>query len=169
MNKDSLWKIRSCSTAKADILWQLSHSQNGKIIRFSANVDGLEGVEYQHVLMDLPRWDAYWQQQGCNFVPSPLKDWAEGCCESQEEYLQELKIHQQKIARWRPRIQKAEPIPAVCMRVAKCDHDVQFQIQQGRHRIVALREFGVSCFAAAIPSGELSAIASLLNSLTIKA
>lgn len=148
--------------------------QNAIYLQFVESLDTLPNIVYQTILLDLAKWDAYWQQDRCNFVPVNLNDFPQDCCQTEQNPVQapeqflknEIAMHQRKIQRWQNELQTGGHIPAVCF------HDKLFdlssgrqtlktqilRIHQGRHRIAYLRQIGVPAFAAAIPEHLLPLI-----------
>jgi hypothetical protein len=144
------WQLSPSENPTA--LWHLQ--RNSQWIEFIDSVDNLPNVRYQTVLIDLAKWDQYWQQDRCNFVPADLSDFPTECCASNSDYVAEIAMHQQKIKRWKTELASGSgKVPAVCF----CETTVDglLRIRQGRHRIVYLRQLGIPAFAAAIPRALL--------------
>ncbi|BBP44839.1 hypothetical protein THMIRHAS_02120 [Thiosulfatimonas sediminis] len=133
-------------------LWRAT--QGAQQIDFVASIDNLADIDYQTVLLDLAKWDAYWQADRCHFVPADLSDFPRACCQSDADYAAELAMHQQKIQRWAQELAGGSgSVPAVCFHSTLAHQ--RLRIRQGRHRIAYLRSLGVPCFAAAIPKTTL--------------
>jgi len=144
------WTISESS----DNTWLLKGSN--AYLHFVDSVDNLPKVSYQNMLFDLTKWDQYWQQDSCNFVPANLADLPRTCCENDQDYLAEQAMHRQKIQRWANELglnseneMVTGKVPAVCFSETLVNG--QLRIRQGRHRIAYLRQIGAPCFAAAIP------------------
>ncbi|WP_178861102.1 hypothetical protein [Thiomicrorhabdus cannonii] len=123
-------------------------------VDFVESRDGLPGIDYQHCLVDMLKWEAYWRQEPCNYVPDDLADFPTSCCEDDAAYEAEIESHRVKIARWVGQHQLTSEIPAVCFEAAFSDMG-HLRILQGRHRLVYLRQLGLPAFAAAIPRQRL--------------
>lgn len=119
-------------------------------VHFVESVDGLAAVEYQHCLLDMAKWDAYWRQDRCNYVPDDLSQFPMSCCADEAAYVAEIESHRSKIARWVAQHGVSDEIPAVCFH-AEFSENGLLRILQGRHRLVYLRQLGLPVFAAAIP------------------
>lgn len=142
------WIIQQSS--HPDSLWQAILTGRSKplIIEFMESVDNLPNIDYQTLLLDLKKWDAYWQQDRCNFVPVDLANFPEECCANPTDYAAEIGMHQQKIQRWTTQLQSGGQVPAVCFQAQT--YNGLLRIRQGRHRIAYLRQIGCPVFAAAI-------------------
>lgn len=125
-------------------------------IGFTASVDNLPQVTYETVLLDLAKWDQYWQQQPCNYVPANLSHFPRNCCKTDADYQQEIIMHQQKIQRWADELRTGGQVPAVCYSQTLVNN--KLRIRQGRHRIAYFRHIGLPCFAAAIPQERLQQV-----------
>lgn len=150
------WQLGTSSAG----LWQLTQKQEAgqQRIEFVESVDNLPNIDYQTVLLELKKWDAYWQQDLCNFVPPNLADFPRACCHSDADYQAEITMHRAKIQRWADELRSGSgKVPAVCFQHTL--HNGRLQIRQGRHRIAYLRTLDIPCFAAAIPTSLLPQLA----------
>lgn len=147
--------------------------KDGIQLTFIESVDTLPLIDYQTVFLNLAKWDEYWQQDCCHFVPPNLADFPRQCAQTALDYAEELAMHQRKIARWQTELKKGGEIPAVCFaeplvnkRTGRCNSSDDsanhlLRIRQGRHRIAYLRQIGMPAFAAAIPIKRMQNIAAL--------
>ncbi|WP_321277287.1 hypothetical protein [Thiomicrorhabdus indica] len=151
------WHIATSN--KPEVLWQFistGRSTLAKIesVEFIESSDQTANIRYQTVLINLPKWDEYWKQDACNFVPDNLQHFPQHCCKTEVAYQAELAMHRQKIERWEKEIPQTGRVPAVCFENTLVEG--RLKIKQGRHRIAYLRQIGFSVFAAAIPINLLS-------------
>ncbi len=123
-------------------------------IEFIETKDSEPNIHYQTVLIDLHKWDDYWQEDRCNFVPAELNQFPKSCCKSDADYQTELAMHRQKIQRWQNEVPQTGQIPAVCFE--ECLFESRLRIKQGRHRIAYLRQLNAPAFPAAIPTDLVS-------------
>lgn len=147
-----IWKITASSPANR--YWHLSNTENSISLEFIETKDGEPNTHYQTVLIDLPKWDEYWEQDICNFVPANLNQLPKTCCKSDADYQTELAMHRQKIQRWQDEVPKTGKIPAVCFEKALLEN--RLKIKQGRHRIAYLRQLKLPAFPASIPENLVS-------------
>ncbi|MBN2647686.1 MAG: hypothetical protein JXR44_07870 [Thiotrichales bacterium] len=148
--KNLAWQQTPCN--KSEVLWQYSsrtQTHQEVTIEFIASGDLVPEISYQHCLINLAAWDAYWQKDLCNYVPEILSQFPRECCANAEAYQTELAQHQQKIERWQQHLIQNRQIPAVCFEAEQLHG--RLRIRQGRHRIAYLRQLGLPVFAAAIP------------------
>jgi hypothetical protein len=134
------------------ILWGVVAEGADKLltVNFLESGDRLPGQEYVHCLLDMAKWDTYWRQDRCNYVPDDLSQFPMSCCADEAAYVAEIESHRSKIARWVAQHGVSDEIPAVCFH-AEFSGNGLLRILQGRHRLVYLRQLGLPVFAAAIP------------------
>jgi len=150
------WTISTSN--KPDVLWQANATgrSNNLCIEFIESTDTAPKVNYQTILIDLAKWDEYWKQDACNFVPEVIEHFPKDCCQTESAYQSALAMHRKKIERWQKEVPKTGRVPAVCFETSLVNH--RLKIKQGRHRIAYLRQIKLPVFAAAIPIDCIAAL-----------